>query len=132
MVAREVITPVPVTGRRRPRREKYTQKTVRRALLSGGCCAVAVLAYTLPFAGVTQEGYQQHRKKIELQTLARENECLRAEVALLKNPQRVEVYAQAHGMVMRDQARFITLALPKKAPQPRRSLLARWSPFAIR
>ena len=132
MVARKPVTPVSVTGRRYGRREKYTRRTLRRASIAGAVGIVAVLAYTIPFAGATQEGYAQNQLKRELQAISRENEFLRTEVERLKNPQQVEAYAKKTGMEMRQGARFVTLKPERKKVAPPKPLLARLSFFSFR
>ncbi|MBW3625116.1 MAG: hypothetical protein KY468_17095 [Armatimonadetes bacterium] len=131
MVAREAVVPVPVTGRRYRRREKYTERTMRRAMLFGTAAITALLAYTIPYATAAREGYQQNKIRTQIQELSRDNEVLQTELASLKNPQIIEAYAAQNGMVMREKAQFVTLPqTTQAAPQP--SLLARLSAFSFR
>jgi hypothetical protein len=132
MVARETVTPVPVTGRRIRRREKYTYRTMRRALLWGGLFAAFLLAYTIPFAGAAQEGYHQNQIKLQIQQLNRDNEYLNTVAARLRNPQRVEAYAVKSGMVMRQGALFVTLKPEKTAAPAPKPLLARLASLSLR
>ena len=131
MVAREAVAPVPVTGRRYRRQEKYTHQTMRRAILIGGLSAAAVLAYTIPFAGVAREGYAQNKIRIQIQEISRENEVLQTEMTSLKNPKLIEAYADKTGMVMRDKAQFVNLPLPAKAAPSQKTLFARLSSFSL-
>ena len=124
MVARDPVTPVPVTGRRYRRREKYTKRTMRRALLFGAAAMTGLLAYTIPYAMAAKEGYEQNKITQQIQQVVRDNEVLQTELASLKNPQRVGAYVAQAGMVMRDQAQFVRLAKPAKAA-PKQSLFAR-------
>ena len=131
LVTRDTVAPVPVTGRRYRRRERYTRRTMSRALVASAFGVAAVLAYTIPYAMAAQEGYAQNETKIELQQLNRDNEDLRTELARLRNPDRIAAYAVHSGMVMRQSAQFITLRDEGRAAPPRKSLLARLMPFGL-
>ena len=131
MVAKEAVAPVPVTGRRARRREKYTRRTMQRAMVAGGIAGFAVLAYTVPFARSAREGYAQDRIKIELQDLARDNETLHTQLANLKNPARVEAFASQSGMVMRQSAQFITIPWDAPAKPKASTFLARLATFRL-
>jgi hypothetical protein len=134
MVARQAVdtvTPVPVSGRRYRRKEKYTRQTMRRAALYGSAAIAALLAYTVPFALASKEGYEQNKIRAEIQELSQRNEELQTQLASLKNPRMLDAYAVKQGMIPRDKPRFVSLPDAPKAA-PKRSLFARLASLSFR
>jgi hypothetical protein len=132
MVARETVTPIPVTGRRFRRRDRFTRKSVFRALCVGTVVLGVVLARTVPIALSAKEGYRQISIKRQLIDINRENEALQEEVARLKSPDRVDAYAQKNGMVKRQGAQFIALKPEKAAPPAPKPFFMRLASISFR
>lgn len=106
-------TPLPAASA--PRRRARTKSPSSRSLRTAGVAlcitgSLALLAYIGEYAVAARISYQRAAMRRELYHLRQETSNLRARVAILERPSRIDALARAMGMQQRNKAVYVTLA----------------------
>jgi cell division protein FtsL len=85
-----------------------------RVLFAAAAVCLLMCVYTRAYDGFTQKGYQRANLMNNLVQIRKENERLRLELEMLRQPTRIENFARSNGMKPSEEMAFV-----RPAGQPR-------------